>query len=254
MHVGALAVFEGGPLFDERGRFRLADARALVASRLHLIPRFRKRVMAVPLDAERAGLGRRPPLRHRVPRPAHPPLAAGYREQLLDLFERLQIQLLDRDRPLWELWFVEGLEGGHVGLVMKTHHALVDGVSGVDVATVLLDVTPEPTWLEAPPWRPQPAPTPGRLLIDSVRRRVLEPGGPRRTVEEPRGARRDLKERGRVAQVASSRSRGRGGRRHHEGGAADVVQPPGRLRTPLRTRAGPARRRQGRPPRPSAAP
>ena len=69
------------------------------------------------------------------------------------MFERLQIRLLDRDRPLWELWFVEGLEGGHVGLVMKAHHALVDGVSGVDVAFALLDFTPEPTWLEAPPWR-----------------------------------------------------------------------------------------------------
>ena len=179
MHTGALAVFEGGPLFDERGRFRLADARALVASRMHLIPRFRKRVMPVPLDASA-------PVwidDHRFDVAYHVRLTRlsppGTRAQLLDLFERVQIRLLDRDRPLWELWFVEGLEGGHVGLVMKAHHALVDGVSGVDVAFALLDVTPEPVWLEAPPWRPQPAPTPGRLLIDSVRRRVLEP------VDEP---------------------------------------------------------------------
>ena len=73
---------------------------------------------------------------------------------------------------MWELWFVDGLEDGHVGLVMKAHHALVDGISGVDVAMVLLDFTPEPAWLDPPPWRPRPAPSPGRLLIDSVRERV----------------------------------------------------------------------------------
>ena len=202
MHTGALAVFEGTPLFDAHGRFRLVDVRALVASRLHLIPRFRKRVMPVPLDASA-------PIwvdDHRFDVAYHVRLARlsppGTRVQLLDLFERLQIRLLDRERPLWELWFVEGLEGGHVGLVMKAHHALVDGVSGVDVAFALLDVTPEPVWLDAPRWQPQPAPTPGRLLIDSVRQRVLEPGGPRRSAE--RAARRaaDVKER--AARVAKS--------------------------------------------------
>ena len=92
----------------------------------------------------------------------------GDRSQLLALFERLQAQLLDRRRPLWELWFVEGLEGGHVGLIQKTHHALVDGISGVDVATVLLDFTPTPVVDDPPRWRPEPAPSPGRLLLDSL--------------------------------------------------------------------------------------
>jgi len=188
MHTGALAVFEGGPLSDERGRFRLADVRALVASRLHLIPRFRRRVMHVPLDAgspvwvddEDFDVAYHVRLA-RLPEP-------GTRAQLLDLFERIQMRLLDRRRPLWELWFVDGLEGGEVGLVMKAHHALIDGISGVDVALAILDVAPEPVWLEAPPWRPQPGPSPGRLLLDSVRERVLSPRGPasaRRPADEP---------------------------------------------------------------------
>ena len=104
----------------------------------------------------------------------------GTRDQLLALFERVQSQVLDRTRPLWELWFVEGLEGGHVALFQKTHHALVDGVSGVDVATVLFDFEPEPTFLDAPEWEPQPAPPPARLLIDSVKEMVAGPQALRR--------------------------------------------------------------------------
>jgi diacylglycerol O-acyltransferase / wax synthase len=178
MHTGALAIFEGAPLLDARGRFRLADVRALVASRLHLIPRFRKRVMPVPLEAaspvwvddDRFDVAAHVRLA-RVPAP-------GTRAQLLDAFERIQIRLLDRRRPLWELWFLDGLEGGEVGLAMKAHHALVDGVSGVDVALTILDLTPDPVPVDAPAWRPRPAPSPARLLIDSVRERVREPVRP----------------------------------------------------------------------------
>ena len=67
----------------------------------------------------------------------------GSWEQLVALTHRVQESLLDRERPLWELWFVEGLEGGNVAIIQKTHHALIDGVSGVDVATLLLDMAPE---------------------------------------------------------------------------------------------------------------
>lgn len=175
MHVGALSVFEGEPFFGPEGRFRLRDARELVASRLHLIPRFRKRIEQVPLSAgdpiwvddARFDIG------YHVRLTALP--APGTRDQLLALFERVQSQVLDRTRPLWELWFVEGLEGGHVALIQKTHHALVDGVSGVDVATVLLDFEPEHAVIEAPEWEPQPAPPPARLLVDSLRDLVAGP-------------------------------------------------------------------------------
>src|SRR5690606_20108978 len=92
----------------------------------------------------------------------------GSRPQLLALFERVEAQLLDRSRPLWELWFVEGLEGGNVAVIQKTHHALVDGISGVDVATVLFDFTREPSLLDAPEWAPEPAPSAQQLLVDTV--------------------------------------------------------------------------------------
>jgi WS/DGAT/MGAT family acyltransferase len=192
MHVGALSVFEGGPFLDETGHFRLTDVRDLVASRLHLIPRFRKRLMHVPgelgrpiwIDDDRFDIG------YHVRLTALP--APGTRAQLLTLTERLQAGQLDRSRPLWELWFVEGLEDGHIALIQKTHHALVDGVSGVDVATVLLDFTPEPTVFDAPAWNPEPAPKAEQLALDSVIERLTEPAeivrSIRRAVRGPRRA------------------------------------------------------------------
>ncbi len=175
MHVGAVSIFDGEPFFDDDGRFRLADARELVASRLHLIPRFRKRLQNVAfeqgrpiwVDDDRFDIG------YHVRLTALP--SPGTREQLLTLCNRVQEQLLDRSRPLWELWFVEGVEDGNIALIEKTHHALVDGVSGVDVATVLLDFTPEPTVLDPPEWRPEPPPSREQLLIDTLRERVSEP-------------------------------------------------------------------------------
>jgi diacylglycerol O-acyltransferase / wax synthase len=188
MQVGALTVLEGDPFFGPDGHFRLADVRDLVASRLHRIPRFRKRVQRVPLDAGQPIWvdDERFDVAYHVRLTALP--SPGERPQLLALFERLQAQLLDRQRPLWELWFVEGLEGGHVGLIQKTHHALVDGVSGVDVATVLLDFTPTPVVDDPPPWRPEPTPTPGRLLIDTVADEVSGlPGRARRGADPEDG-------------------------------------------------------------------
>jgi diacylglycerol O-acyltransferase / wax synthase len=182
MHVGAVSIFEGPPFFDDSGRFRLAETRRLVASRLHLIPRFRKRIMPVPFEQGRPVWvdDARFDIAYHVRLTALP--TPGSREQLLALTARIQAQLLDRSRPLWELWFVEGLEGGNVGLIQKTHHALVDGVSGVDVATVLLDFTPEPTYLEPPRWIVEPPPSPGRLLVDTWYERTTEPAEIARTV------------------------------------------------------------------------
>lgn len=168
MHIGSLAILEGEPFFDERGRFRLAEVRRLVASRLHLIPRFRRRPVEVPL-----GLGRpvwvddeRFDVAYHVRLTALP--SPGTRAQLLALFERVEAQLLDRTRPLWELWFVEGLEGGRVGLIQKTHHALVDGISGVDVATVLFDFVPETRVPDPPAWSPSPNPSPAQLIVGTA--------------------------------------------------------------------------------------
>jgi len=175
MHVGALGIFEGASFFDASGRFRLADVRALVSARLHLIPRFRTRLMSVPMDQGRPIWvdDDRFDVSYHVRLTALP--RPGSWEQLLALYARIEAQTLDRSHPLWELWFVEGLEHGRVALIQKTHHALVDGVSGVDVATVLLDVTPEPTVPDAPAWLPRPAPTPSKLLTDTLVERSTEP-------------------------------------------------------------------------------
>jgi WS/DGAT/MGAT family acyltransferase len=182
MHVGAVSIFEGASFFDDSGRFRLAETRRLVGSRLHLIPRFRKRIMHVPFEQGRPIWvdDSRFDIAYHVRLTALP--TPGSREQLLALTARIQAQLLDRSRPLWELWFVEGLEGGNVGLIQKTHHALVDGVSGVDVATVLLDFTPDPTFLEPPRWVVEPPPSPGRLFVDTLYERTTEPAEIARTL------------------------------------------------------------------------
>ena len=182
MHVGTLAIFEGAPFFDSSGRFRLAAVRSLVASRLHLIPRFRRRLMSVPMDQGR-------PIWVDDPRfdvGYHVRLTAlpgpGTHEQLLALTARIEAQLLDRTRPLWELWFVEGLEQGRVALVQKTHHALVDGVSGVDVATVLLDFDPKAAVVAPPIWIAEPAPSASRLLADTLMERSTESAEVARTL------------------------------------------------------------------------
>jgi diacylglycerol O-acyltransferase len=202
MHVGAVSVFEGAPFRDAAGHFRLADVRDLVASRLHLIPRFRKKLMGVPfgqgrpiwVDDERFDVA------YHVRLTALP--APGSRDQLLTLTARIQSQLLDRSRPLWELWFVDGLEGGDVALIQKTHHALVDGVSGVDVATVLLDFTPEPTRPEAPPWSPERPPDHLQLFADTLVERATEPAELVRTARRAvRGPRRAL---GRLRRLGTS--------------------------------------------------
>lgn len=169
MHVGAVAVLERDPFYGADGRFRLDDVRALVASRLERLPRFRRTIMPVPYGSGRPIWVDDPDFRierHvRVAALAEP----GDRRQLLRLAERLTAQVLDRDHPLWEIWFVEGVDGGkRVGLVHKSHHTLTDGISGVDIATLLLDLAREPDPVEAVAWEPEPAPHPGTLLIDTM--------------------------------------------------------------------------------------
>ncbi|HUI47677.1 MAG TPA: wax ester/triacylglycerol synthase domain-containing protein, partial [Acidimicrobiia bacterium] len=125
MHVGAVSVFEGAPFFDDEGHFRIHEVRDLVLSRLPLLPRFRRRLMFVPyeqgrpvwVDDDRFDISYH--VRHTaLPRP-------GSWEQLVALTTRIQENPLDRERPLWEIWMVEGLEDGKVALLQRTHHALV---------------------------------------------------------------------------------------------------------------------------------
>jgi WS/DGAT/MGAT family acyltransferase len=193
MHVGAIAILEREPFYGPDGRFRLDAVRAMVESRLSLIPRFRRRVVHVPFGFGRPIWVDDPAFlisRHvkvtSLPSP-------GTRRQLLSLAERFMEELLDREHPLWELCFVEGVDGGkRVGLVHKSHHTLTDGISGIDIATALFDFSAESTVVDSPQWRPEPEPEPARLLIDSLRDRVRQPmelvDAARRDVAAPREA------------------------------------------------------------------
>ena len=176
MHVGAMAVLEREPFYDARGRFRLDDGAG---------PRCFSPAAHPPIPQAghggATGQGRPVWVDHegfdiadhvRVTALAAP----GTRRQLRELAERLTMQVLDRRRPLWELWFVEGVDHGeHVGLVHKSHHTLTDGISGVDIATVLLDFSAEPTVLPPDEWVAAAAPDPTRLMLDSARERLTRP-------------------------------------------------------------------------------
>jgi WS/DGAT/MGAT family acyltransferase len=159
MHVGAAVLLDGPALaFDE-----LLDS---LRMRLHLVPRYRQKLAVPP-----AGTGR--PLwvddptfniEYHVRHTALP--APGSEAQLLRLAGRIYSQQLDRARPLWELWLVEGLEDGRFALISKTHHAMIDGIAGVDLAQVMFDLSPVPADVEHPdePWQPAPEPTPAEVV------------------------------------------------------------------------------------------
>jgi WS/DGAT/MGAT family acyltransferase len=194
MHVGAVIGCEGPPP-------RIEDVTNVLRERLHLVPRYRQKLAFAP-----AGSGR--PLwvddpdfnvEYHVRQTALP--APGSEEQLTNLASRIFSQQLDRSKPLWELWVVEGLADGGFALISKTHHAMVDGVSGVDLATVLFDVNPVPRVVEHPDeaWEPERPPGTVDLLAagarDAVRRglhlatRAVEAAShPERTAGEARVA------------------------------------------------------------------
>jgi diacylglycerol O-acyltransferase / wax synthase len=164
MHIGGVLIFDGPPPeFD--------DYLNHVRGRLHLVPRYRQRLSTPPLETGRPLWVDDPTfnLEYHIRHAALP--SPGTEEQLFQLTSRIASQQLDRSKPLWESWLVEGLEDDRFALIFKTHHALVDGVSGVDLATVLLDLSPTPaprsTALE--PWQPQPEPSPAELILAGVR-------------------------------------------------------------------------------------
>jgi diacylglycerol O-acyltransferase / wax synthase len=182
MHVAGCSVFTG----DAPGYEELVQA---IESRLHLVPRYRQRLAFVPFNQGRPVWVDDPyfKVRYHVRHTALP--RPGADAQLKRLAGRVFSQALDRSRPLWELWLVEGLADGRFALLSKTHHALVDGVSGVDIATVLFDTSPDPMPV-APPdheWVARPLPSSAQLLADALLERATVPG------EVSRGARAALR-------------------------------------------------------------
>jgi WS/DGAT/MGAT family acyltransferase len=183
MHIASVAVFEGPPP-------PFTDVLTMVASKLSQVPRYRQKVRFVPLELNRpvwvddVHFRLEYHLRHTaLPSP-------GSDEQLRNLVGRIMSQALDRSKPLWEMWMVEGLEDDHWALISKSHHAMVDGVSGTDLLAVVLDTSPHPSRGELAPWKPEPEASQAELLGAALAGRLVNPyealRGARSMVKRPR--------------------------------------------------------------------
>ena len=174
--IGALAILDGRGLLDTDGRFQIERVRDRVQERLHLVPRFRQLLY-------RPGLGLGWPLWVDAPSidlAEHVrvfPLAAPADEaRLLLACEELRHRRLDRSRPLWELWFLPGLPDRRVGLFMRLHHAIADGMAGIAALGALVDLVPDPPPTNGPPWTPAPMPSRRELFGDNLRRHLQDVG------------------------------------------------------------------------------
>jgi WS/DGAT/MGAT family acyltransferase len=167
MHVASTQIHEAGPLETADGGINADAIRELTAGSLHRIPRYRQKISYVPIenhpvwvDDDRFNLDYH--IRHTsLPKP-------GTEEQLKRLSARVMQQHLDRARPLWEMWIVEGLDRGRFALITKIHHAMTDGVSGVDLMRILMSATPDSPRLESPRFIPRPAPSRFELFCDEL--------------------------------------------------------------------------------------
>ena len=222
MHVGSVLVFDGvAPRYE--------DFLATIESRLHQVPRYRQKLAFPPLSQGRPVWVDDPHynVAYHVRHTALP--APAGEQQLRKLAGRVFSQQLDRSKPLWEIWLVNHVGENQFALVCKTHHALVDGISGVDIMTVLFDLEPDPPEREpAPAWYPRPEPSSASLLGDAVTEFASAPVDAGRAVL---GALSDPRKAGAaagrtVAGLASMAAAGIGG------------APP----SPLNTRIGPHRR------------
>jgi WS/DGAT/MGAT family acyltransferase len=169
MHIASVGIFEGPPP-------KYVEIEEMVASKLHLVPRYRQLVRFVPLDLGRPVWTDDPhfSLRYHIRHSSIP--GPGSDEQLRNLVGRVMGQQLDRARPLWEMWVVEGLEDDRWAMLSKTHHCMVDGVSGTDLLTVMMDAAPDVQREPAPAWEPEPLPSGGELLVDATRERLTDAG------------------------------------------------------------------------------
>jgi WS/DGAT/MGAT family acyltransferase len=226
-HSATTLIFDAGPLGHPDGGVDFEAIRRGIESRLHLTPRFRQKLKWVPIERHPVweddhDFNLDYHLRHTsLPRP-------GGMDQLLKMSARIKAQRLDRSRPLWECWVLEGMEGDRFAVILKTHHALVDPASGEELLQALLSPevdTPEP---EAPPYRPRPVPSEFELVMDEIVRQFRLPRQAlarlRSFAGETEHLRHDLEMRAR----ALARMLGY------------TIRPP--LETPLNGRVGPHRR------------
>ncbi len=184
MHAGGVAIFTPPP-----GGFDHERLVRLIRQRIPFVPRYRQRIRDVPLGVARPVWvdDERFDVTFHVRRSALP--KPGSREQLNELVARLMSRPLDRSRPLWEMYLVEGLADGNFAIVSKSHQSLVDGLSAVDIAQVMLDPTEEPAPAPGDSWRPRPEPTDVELLAQAFTELTTRPAA---AVEAVRGTVSDV--------------------------------------------------------------
>jgi WS/DGAT/MGAT family acyltransferase len=175
IHVGSVGIFEGAPPLDRRGRLRIEDLRARIAGRLDRVPRLRQRVARVPLDLGRPVWVDAPDfdIADHVDVVSLPP--PGDEAAFVHLTADLHMVPFSPDSPMWRLTFVTGLPGGRVSLVERVHHAMVDGVAGVDLATVLLDVSRDGHSSIGAAWDAAQHPPASRLLCQAIAEQAALP-------------------------------------------------------------------------------
>jgi WS/DGAT/MGAT family acyltransferase len=194
MHVASTLVFESGPLRTRDGGVDIQQIKRSFEAVLHKVPRYRQALHFVPIEGRAVWVD--DPhfsldyhIRHTaLPKP-------GDEEQLKKLSSRVMAQQLDRKRPLWETWVVEGLEGGdRFALISKIHHCMIDGASGVDLAQIQFSVDPDQRPTKNPPrFMPRPAPTRGELMRDEAARWATLPLRALRGVREFSAATEDVR-------------------------------------------------------------
>ena len=168
MHIAGTATFDAAPLTKDDGGIDIDRIRAYIESRLHLIPRYRQRLQdswfrSAPIWVDYEHFNIHYHVRHTaLPKP-------GDARQLKRLAARLMSQHLDRTKPLWEIWIVEGLDGGErFAMISKVHHCMVDGVSSVDLLNVLLTPMPVDAFEPATTYVPRPRPSDRDLLWEAI--------------------------------------------------------------------------------------
>jgi diacylglycerol O-acyltransferase len=191
MHVAAIEIFEAGPLRMADGGIDIEKIRAAYAGALHRIPRYRQKLLWIPIEdrpvwVDDPHFNLDYHVRHvSLPRP-------GGEAELRRVASRVLGNHLDRRRPLWEIWVVEGIEHDRFAIIAKTHHCMFDGSAGVEMAQVLLSPSPDVEIPEPMPWTPRPAPTPAQLIRDEALRYATLPLRALRSIREFRDEAEDV--------------------------------------------------------------
>lgn len=168
--IGALATLDGAGWFDSTGRLRIEVIRNAIEARLHLVPRFRQLIwtprpgLGGPIWVEDPGFDIREHVRE------HPLSQSADEDRLLEAIEQLRRQPLDRTRPLWEMWLLTGDSDQRVGLYVRIHHSIADGMAAMATVAAFLDTAPDTPQPPPVPWTPQRRPSNRELVIDNLSR------------------------------------------------------------------------------------